>query len=66
MQYGCAIVKAEVLDPYQMQLIDRYKAHESIVYDVDWVNLGGDEYVVASCSFYDNMLQFWTPSSEEE
>lgn len=66
MQNGCAVVKADVLDPYQMQLINQHKSHESIVYDVDWVHLGGDDYVVASCSFYDNMLQFWTPFLEEE
>ena len=43
----------------QMQTVQEYKAHESVVYDVDWVHLGEDDYVIVSCSFYDNMLHFW-------
>ena len=58
MHGGCAIVKADALADYQMQELQVYDAHESLTYDVDWIRLR-EEYVVASCSFYDSMLHFW-------
>ena len=52
------------LEDYNVKLdvVNVYKEHESLCYGIDWKNLKNKKegYTLASCSFYDNYLTYWS------
>ena len=61
MHNGCAVFKA---DPAagSLEAVAGYEGHGSIAYGADWFSGidADDQSVVASCSFYDNLVQIWS------
>lgn len=57
MYKGVHIVNFESID--EGMVVGSYYEHTNISYGVDWSHLAqniSDQYVIASCSFYDNLL----------
>lgn len=56
----CMYDGARVFDSENFEVLSYYKEkHESMVYGGDWDPTGDD--VIATCSFYDNVVQVWKP-----
>ncbi|KAH7682865.1 diphthamide biosynthesis protein 7 [Dioscorea alata] len=69
MHNGFAVVKIEDED---VIVVETYDKHESLAYGADWCKGGNccednngakNEMVVATCSFYDQLLRLWKPVS---
>ena len=61
----CMYDGARIIDPENGFGVQRYfkKEHESMVYGCDWSLDGGK---IASCSFYDNVIQIWSTTKVED
>lgn len=45
----------------ESDIVNRFDAHESLAYGVDWAHKteNADDTLIASCSFYDHVLYTW-------